>query len=204
MIWDELGADDASSYDKPPLDDIALDEFERFAIDRLRILSEIEAALVRNRTYDELKSIVKTQGEKYLPLHANTAKGPEKAEERRKDHIGHFVLRLAFCRSYVVHNTATASHNVYNTERSCADALSRWKRFCSVHDMKPTIQRRGKPSWTRETLGVSRCEFNANLQFCILMIIYQLSPEEERDKQLMSDLRDVHPDEISWYKVSTT
>ena len=153
MIWDEPAANGASSYDKPPLDDITLDEFERFAIDRLRILSEIEAALVRNRTYDELKSIVKTQGEKYVPLHANTAKGLEKTEERRKDHIGHFVLRLAFCRSYVAHNTATASHNVYNTGRSCADALSRWKQFCSVRDMKPTIQRKGKPSWIRETLG---------------------------------------------------
>lgn len=90
------------SYDRPPLDDITLDEFERYAIDRLRILSEIEAALVRNRTYDELKMIVKAQGDKYMPLHANTASGYRLHEERRKDHIGHFVLRLAFCRSYAV------------------------------------------------------------------------------------------------------
>ena len=32
----------------------------------------------------------------------------------------------------------------------------------------------------------------------------QLSPEEERDKELMSDLKAVHPDEVSWYKVSIT
>ncbi|KAL5511664.1 PRI2 [Sanghuangporus vaninii] len=89
-------------YDNPPLDDITLDEFETFAIDRLRILSEIEASYVRNRSYDELKAIVKAQQAKYMPLTASS----EKKEivriteaERRKDHISHFVLRLAFCRS---------------------------------------------------------------------------------------------------------
>ncbi|EJD05813.1 DNA primase, large subunit [Fomitiporia mediterranea MF3/22] len=89
-------------YDKPPFEDITLDEFETFAIDRLRILSEIEASLVRNRTYDELKAIVKAQQAKYLPLTATQEKlGRNKAveSERRKDHISHFVLRLAFCRS---------------------------------------------------------------------------------------------------------
>ncbi|KAI5122060.1 hypothetical protein M0805_006044 [Coniferiporia weirii] len=86
-------------YDKPPLMDITLDEFERYAIDRLRVLSEIEASQVRNRTYDELKAIVKTQTEKHVPLHSNSAIYEAIEEERRKDHIGHFVLRLAFCRS---------------------------------------------------------------------------------------------------------
>ena len=92
------------SYDKPPLDDITLDEFEQFAIDRLHILSELEAALVRNRSYDDLKAIVKAQCEKYMPLHSDTARHSPHQPQRRKDHIGHFVLRLAFCRSCVVHS----------------------------------------------------------------------------------------------------
>lgn len=88
------------SYDTPPVDDISLDEFENFAIDRLRVLSEIEASFVRNRTYDELKTIVKQQTDKYLPLHSSIALGRDLLDsERRKDHIGHFILRLAFCRS---------------------------------------------------------------------------------------------------------
>lgn len=92
------------SYDKPPLDDITLDEFETFAIDRLRILSEIEASYVRNRSYDELKAIVKAQQAKYMTMTASSdqKEAVRKTEvERRKDHISHFVLRLAFCRSYV-------------------------------------------------------------------------------------------------------
>ncbi|GAW08411.1 dna primase large subunit [Lentinula edodes] len=40
-----------------------------------------------------------TQCGKYLPLNSNSALGIDVLEERRKDQLGHFVLRLAFCRS---------------------------------------------------------------------------------------------------------
>jgi DNA primase large subunit len=40
-----------------------------------------------------------TQCRKYLPLNSNTASFVDKETERRRDHLGHFVLRLAFCRS---------------------------------------------------------------------------------------------------------
>ena len=39
---------------------------------------------------------------KVLKLTSNTLAGPFVFNERRKDHVSHFVLRLAFCRSYVV------------------------------------------------------------------------------------------------------
>ena len=82
--------------------DITLDEFELYAIDRLRILSEIESCLVRNRGNEDLKSVVNAQCAKYLPLNSNTARYADKEAERKKDHIGHFVLRLAFCQSWVM------------------------------------------------------------------------------------------------------
>ncbi|EIN07484.1 DNA primase large subunit [Punctularia strigosozonata HHB-11173 SS5] len=86
-------------YDRPPLEDVTIEEFETFALDRLRVLAGIESSFVRNRTYDELKSVTSAHCKKYLPLAANTAKSVDTDAERRKDHIGHFVLRLAFCRS---------------------------------------------------------------------------------------------------------
>lgn len=89
-----------NSYEKPPLGDVTIEEFELFAIDRLRVLGEIESSWARNRPPEELKKIVGEQCAKYLPLKSNTAyKGFDLDEQRRKDHIGHFVLRLAFCRS---------------------------------------------------------------------------------------------------------
>lgn len=90
------------SYDDAPLFDISIEEFETAAIDRLRILAEIESSAARNRTWDELKTVTNAQCAKYLPLNSNTAKNNDIESERRKDHLGHFILRLAFCRSYVV------------------------------------------------------------------------------------------------------
>ncbi|TFK42657.1 eukaryotic and archaeal DNA primase, large subunit-domain-containing protein [Crucibulum laeve] len=86
-------------YDKAPLFDVTVEEFEICALDRLRILAEIESSAARNRTWEELKNVTETQCGKYLPLSANTAKSIRLDEQRRKDHLGHFVLRLAFCRS---------------------------------------------------------------------------------------------------------
>lgn len=87
------------SYEKPPLGDVTIEEFELFAIDRLRVLGEIETSWARNRPPEEVKKVVGDQCKKYIPLNSGTAKTVELDEERRKDHIGHFVLRLAFCRS---------------------------------------------------------------------------------------------------------
>ena len=92
----------AVSYDRPPLDDITIEEFETCALDRLRILAEIESSFARNRPWEELKDVAQRQSETYLPLNSNTAKNKSLQAERRKDHIGHFVLRLAFCRTCVI------------------------------------------------------------------------------------------------------
>ncbi|KAK7043599.1 DNA primase subunit pri2 [Paramarasmius palmivorus] len=86
-------------YDKPPLYDVTIEDFETFALDRLRILAEIESSAVRNRTWEETKSVTIAQCQKYLPLNSNSASRLDLNSERKKDHLGHFVLRLAFCRS---------------------------------------------------------------------------------------------------------
>ena len=71
------------SYEVPPLFDVTLEQFESWALDRLRILAEIESAFARNRAFDEVKSLTQRLLKKYLPLNANTATGAPKDEERR-------------------------------------------------------------------------------------------------------------------------
>ncbi|KAF9069919.1 DNA primase large subunit [Rhodocollybia butyracea] len=88
-----------SLYDQPPLYDVTVEEFETSALDRLRILAEIESSAARNRTMEETKQMTIIQCGKYLPLNSNSASGVDIQAERRKDQLGHFVLRLAFCRS---------------------------------------------------------------------------------------------------------
>lgn len=88
-------------YDRPPTEDITLEEFETCAIDRLYVLTEIESCHARNRPFEELKKITKLQCDKHVPLDHNSAITKDRDSQRKKDITGHFVLRLAFCRSYV-------------------------------------------------------------------------------------------------------
>ncbi|KAF8163232.1 eukaryotic and archaeal DNA primase, large subunit-domain-containing protein [Crassisporium funariophilum] len=86
-------------YDLPPLYDVTIEEFETCALDRLRILAEIESSAARNRTWEELKLVTSTQSDRYMPLNPTLSKYHDRDTERKKDHLSHFVLRLAFCRS---------------------------------------------------------------------------------------------------------
>ncbi|KAF9904093.1 hypothetical protein EC991_003068 [Linnemannia zychae] len=90
-------------YREAPRLEISIEEFEQFALDRMQVLQALLTAQVRNLTPEQLD---KTMGEairKYMPLSPNT-KGSDASyrqtmEERRKDHISHFILRLAYSRS---------------------------------------------------------------------------------------------------------
>ncbi|GAA5899698.1 hypothetical protein JCM6882_005415 [Rhodosporidiobolus microsporus] len=87
-------------YERPPLDELTLEEFEVWAIDRLRLLADIEAAQARNRPFKEVQDIVEKRAKEYLPLHPeSSSKMVNVDRERKKDVYSHFILRLAFCRS---------------------------------------------------------------------------------------------------------
>jgi hypothetical protein len=95
-----IGAND--SYTLPPALDITLEEFETFAINRLRILSYIESLQHRSLPYAQFQTQLAAYLKQHLPLASNTARSVNLEAERRADEIGHWVLRLAFCRSYVL------------------------------------------------------------------------------------------------------
>ncbi|OTB00437.1 hypothetical protein M426DRAFT_65930 [Hypoxylon sp. CI-4A] len=83
-------------YEIPPTADITLEQFEQWAIDRLRILAELEACSFRNRSPAETAAHMKPLLEKYLPLDSNSSSSSKLSAERQKDHYSHFILRLAF------------------------------------------------------------------------------------------------------------
>lgn len=89
-----------SFYDLPPLDEITLEEFESFAIDRLRILIEIESGVLRSKSFRDIEQTIRPLLLKWLPLTPSSATNAALTHsERRKDHYSHYILRLVFCRT---------------------------------------------------------------------------------------------------------
>lgn len=84
-------------YKLPPVGEITLDEFETWAIDRIKILNEIESCVARNKSYKEIESIVGPLLGTLLPL--NTTNSEKLLKHRQKDYYSHFILRLCFSRS---------------------------------------------------------------------------------------------------------
>ncbi|KAG6845447.1 hypothetical protein H0H87_009355 [Tephrocybe sp. NHM501043] len=121
-------------YDRSPLYDVSVEEFETCALDRLRILAEIESSAARNRTWDELKTVTNAQCLKYLPLHASSARTVDRDSERRKDHLGHFVLRLAFCRSEDLRQRFVKAESTLFRVRYDGDATSERELFLNSRD----------------------------------------------------------------------
>ncbi|MCJ1450518.1 hypothetical protein MMC28_000849 [Mycoblastus sanguinarius] len=88
-------------YEIPPTAEITLEQFEQWAIDRLRILAEIEACSFRNKTPAETAAHITPLLQNWLPLHSNTSSSAGSQDEslkleRQKDHYSHYILRLAF------------------------------------------------------------------------------------------------------------
>ncbi|KAJ2558587.1 DNA primase subunit pri2 [Coemansia sp. RSA 1933] len=90
-----------SVYADPPDLEVSIEEFETFALDRLQVLRAVEDAQLRSRGDDEMRKRVSEALDKHLPLHTNRSKLPPRqlVAERRKDHVSHFILRLAFSRT---------------------------------------------------------------------------------------------------------
>ncbi|KAJ3107712.1 hypothetical protein HDU97_003382 [Phlyctochytrium planicorne] len=90
-------------YGTPPAYEVTLTDFELFALDRLHVLKAIENCTIRNRGNDETAKIVKAISDKCMPMlsnmHIKTATPETLVEQREKDHISHYILRLAFCRT---------------------------------------------------------------------------------------------------------
>lgn len=59
------------------------------------MLRAIDTASLRNK---DVKLEIEKTVEEYLPLKSNISKSDHLYEERRKDHISHYVLRMAYCR----------------------------------------------------------------------------------------------------------
>uniref|UniRef100_H2M2S7 DNA primase large subunit n=1 Tax=Oryzias latipes TaxID=8090 RepID=H2M2S7_ORYLA len=80
-------------YGEPPLENISLAEFETFAVERLKLLKTVEnlgVSYVKHSSQYKLKMDNELRL-LHFPYRPDT--------KRRKDHISHFILRLAYCQT---------------------------------------------------------------------------------------------------------
>lgn len=94
-------------YSLPPIQDMTLQAFEEYAIERVNLLRILEQATSKNLRVlsDDWKNEIKTQMKEagmksYLRLldgHSSTKDNDVTA--RQRDYVSHFILRLAYCRS---------------------------------------------------------------------------------------------------------
>ncbi|KAE8730121.1 putative DNA primase large subunit [Hibiscus syriacus] len=75
----------------PPLE-VRLEDFELFAMDRLRVLKGISDGLGRGKKPEEMEKLIAN-------LWKENMRHPQANEEANKDVISHFVLRLVYCRT---------------------------------------------------------------------------------------------------------
>lgn len=92
-------------YGHPPIENISLTEFETFAVERLKLLKTIENLGVSyvkqsDQYTKKLESELKNLNFPYrAEVEGKVHSGPSESEKRRKDHISHFILRLAYCQT---------------------------------------------------------------------------------------------------------
>nr|XP_043613484.1 probable DNA primase large subunit [Erigeron canadensis] len=79
-------------YRTPPTLEVRLEDFERFAVDRLIVLRGISDGLARGKKPDEMEKLVSD-------LWKANMRHPQASEVINKDIISHFVLRLVYCRT---------------------------------------------------------------------------------------------------------
>ncbi|XP_060669227.1 probable DNA primase large subunit isoform X1 [Ziziphus jujuba] len=79
-------------YRSPPSLEVRLEDFELFAIDRLRVLKGISDGLSRGKKHEEMEQLEKDLWNKNM-------RHPQASEIANKDIISHFVLRLVYCRT---------------------------------------------------------------------------------------------------------
>ncbi|KAF7008954.1 hypothetical protein CFC21_023595 [Triticum aestivum] len=86
------GAGALPTYRVAPQLEVRLEEFELFAIDRLRVLKGISDGLSRGKRPEEMEKLVSELWKAHM-------RHQDPAETLNKDLISHFVLRLVYCRT---------------------------------------------------------------------------------------------------------
>ncbi|XP_048758836.1 DNA primase large subunit-like [Ostrea edulis] len=87
-------------YVIPPRETVTLQEFEEYAVERLKVLKAVENAGIRYiRGSEDYNNLLEKEIRKSKFNRITRTDFSSDDDEYRMDHISHFILRLAYCRS---------------------------------------------------------------------------------------------------------
>ncbi|GMT00744.1 hypothetical protein PENTCL1PPCAC_30837 [Pristionchus entomophagus] len=123
------GESNLCMYELAPKEDISLRNFEDIAAQRLKALRKIEELKLRHEkgTHEEYKASMTKELTPIFDLcklHTSAITNEQRKEYRLNDVIGHFALRLAFCRSpedtkwFVTHEIELFRYRFQNETKS--------------------------------------------------------------------------------------
>jgi len=144
-------------YLTPPTGDIALEQFEEWAIARLKVLAELEACQFRNRSPAETEEYMKPVLEKYMRLSSNASRSSEVEAERKRDHYSHWTLRLAFSSTADLRQRfARLEAQLFRLRMQWDDARERRAFIDSLAMSWETVSEEEKAQWRTELKAATR------------------------------------------------
>ena len=137
----KAGVDQAPSllslYGDAPTGEISMEEFEGFAIKRLRVLKGIEGEKAKNTKPAPYEESVRAS----IKEHMENGTARMKMEERvRQDQLSHYALRLAYCKTddqrrwFITHEAALFRHR-FETEKQKSVKMA----FLQKHNIQVDI-----------------------------------------------------------------
>lgn len=119
-----------SMYANAPADDVELEEFELYALDRIKLLKAIDDGLSTGKKGPEMKTLIDS---KMRECGLQTT--PPRDYDVRKDEVSHFALRMAYCRTdelrrWFLQNECTLFKHKFDGMQPNQKAL-----FLKTHDM---------------------------------------------------------------------
>ncbi|XP_039252683.2 DNA primase large subunit-like [Styela clava] len=140
-LSDDLYPHGLMMYNRPPMCNITLQEFESFAYDRVKVLHYLDSlgvSYVKNSP-DYCQKLGDYLRKNYVgfTLTSEPSKDTEERnlEWRRKDHISHFILRLAYCRSDELRRWFLEKEVDLFKYRFNCESTSSIKQFLMLNDM---------------------------------------------------------------------
>ncbi|XP_064626555.1 DNA primase large subunit-like [Lineus longissimus] len=133
-------------YTLPPVENITLQEFEDFAVERLKVLKAVETIGIRHlKTSTEyaenMEKELRNLNMKSLLRPKNVSADSEDIDlekefnERRKEHVSHFILRLAYSRSEDLKRWFLAQEIDLFKYRFTQETLGSVKEFLDVNNL---------------------------------------------------------------------